>query len=466
MIKILKYFPLVGLIGAHLFLLFNLQFTAWPEMSSFPYLFSNGFTIYKDFVHPYPPLLTLILSGVYYFFGYNLLTLKIFTWTLIIINDIFLFAIVKTLTKNNAIAFLSIIFYILTQPFLDGNMLWFDTAIVTPILIAMYFTVQYIEGVGNQSKNLLMSGFFLGIGLITKQTVLAFVGVQVLLILLYQKRKRDVFIFLAPILATLGMVVVWLSQSNSLSYFLNWNFVYPANYWTNFPGYVILSPTNRELLVLLMLILPSFFLLLSKFKVIVARKSYLLTYLFFVAGIVAVYPRFSFFHFQAALAFCTILFGIWVSYLKTKWKFILPYLIVIFMVVSLPILKVNWQKEARFWSNSDYEFSDIISHKVGDKSVFLLGLHSGNYILSGTLPPKPWLDNFGWFFEVPGVQEETIKLWEESLPSAIFIKDREPGNWYEIGTYQPKQILSWIETNYTKKEEVVPGVWYWELKNK
>jgi hypothetical protein len=218
--------------------------------------------------------------------------------------------------------------------------------------------------------------------------------------------------------------------------------------------------------VLLLLFFPALIILLSIFKEIVVRKEYLLVYLFLISGVIAVYPRFSFFHFQLALAFCTILFGIWVSYLKAKWKFVLSYLIVVFIFVSLPILKVNWQKETRFWSSSDYKFSDIISHKVGGGGVFLLGPHSGNYILSDTLPPKPWLDNFGWFFEVPGVQEETIRSWEKSPPSTIFIKDREPGNWYEIGTYQPKQILNWIEKNYTKKEEVDPGVWYWQLNSK
>jgi len=32
----------------HLFFLINLKFTAWPEMTSYAYLYNNGFTLYKE----------------------------------------------------------------------------------------------------------------------------------------------------------------------------------------------------------------------------------------------------------------------------------------------------------------------------------------------------------------------------------------------------------------------------------
>jgi len=62
----------IVLLVFHFFLLSNLQFTDWPEMFSFPYLVNNGFNLYKDMIHIYPPILTLALAAVFKFFGLGL----------------------------------------------------------------------------------------------------------------------------------------------------------------------------------------------------------------------------------------------------------------------------------------------------------------------------------------------------------------------------------------------------------
>ena len=157
-----KYLILFILIFIHLFLLANLQFTAWPEMVSYPYLLNNGFTLYKDFIHPYPPLLSLILAFIFKLFGYKLLVLKLFTWFLIVINDVLIFSIVKKLTRNSLASVISLTSYILIQPFLEGNMLWFDTAIVTPILAGFYFFLN---------NKYFWSSLFIGMAAMIKQTV-------------------------------------------------------------------------------------------------------------------------------------------------------------------------------------------------------------------------------------------------------------------------------------------------------
>ena len=133
---------IAGLLFFHLFLLFSLQFTAWPEMFSFPYLLNNGFHLYTDFVHAYPPLLTWTLAGLYGVFGYQLWILQGVAWFLILVADLLVFKIVWFLTKNFKAALVGLLLYVLVQPFLEGNMLWFDTAIVAPVLAGTYFMLK------------------------------------------------------------------------------------------------------------------------------------------------------------------------------------------------------------------------------------------------------------------------------------------------------------------------------------
>jgi len=140
--KKVLYLILFGLLGIHLFFLIILRFTAWPEMVSYPYLLNNGFKLYTDFIHPYPPALTLALAGIYKTFGYNLQALKVFTWLIILANDILIFAIVKKLTKDSLFAFVSVGFYVIFQPLLEGNQLWFDLAIVPPLLLGVLFLLK------------------------------------------------------------------------------------------------------------------------------------------------------------------------------------------------------------------------------------------------------------------------------------------------------------------------------------
>ena len=105
----------IFLLVIHLFILFNLQFTAWPEMFSYPYLLNNSFKLYQDIALPYQPLLVLILSVVYKIFGFNLLTLQLFTWTTILISDFLIFFISRKIIGKKALSLVPLSLYIFVQ---------------------------------------------------------------------------------------------------------------------------------------------------------------------------------------------------------------------------------------------------------------------------------------------------------------------------------------------------------------
>mgnify|MGYP001588164141 FL=1 len=437
---------IIGLLGLHLMLLSNLRFTAWPEMVSYPYLLNNGFKLYTDFVHPYPPLLTMILAGLYKVFGYTLWILKIFTWSIIIANDILLFLISKKLTGKNLLSLSVLFLYVVFQPFLEGNQLWFDLAVVLPVLFG---TLMLLD------KKYFWAGVGFALATLIKQTTGLFL-VFAFINLLFQKTKpRNLASFLAGPIILEGTLLFGLAMSNTLADFINWTLVYPFTFWSRFPGYVQLTLGKSQLLIIGALFLP---LILNIAKI----KKYGLIFLFLVISLILVYPRFSFFHFQLALAYISILYGVTFTGIKNKFFYIL-FLVPLVAVLSGRQYAVD--RNTRFWGGQDLIFAEQLKGIIGkDKNILLVGSPSSLYVLSENLPPKPWVDNFGWYWEVPGFQEKVIKSWEQNKPLDIVWQEPGNGNWFDLETYQPKKVTDWLKANYNKNEEIEPGVFHWTKK--
>ena len=187
------FFVLLALLFVHLLLVINLQFTAWPEIFSFPYLVNKGFLIYKDFHHAYQPLLTLVLSVVYRLFGYELLTLKIFTWVLILISDMLILAISVKLLGKRLVAAIPLLIFVLLGPLFEGNMLWFDLATMPLLLSSIYFLFSWLDS--KRKRHLFWSGIFLGLSLLTKQQSILFLSGYAALFWLKKAKLRDVVYF-------------------------------------------------------------------------------------------------------------------------------------------------------------------------------------------------------------------------------------------------------------------------------
>lgn len=431
------YLLLLVLLGIHLFLLVNLKFTAWPEMLSYPYLRNNGYLLYKDMIHPYPPVLTMALSIVYKLFGYKLIVLKIFTWLIILVNDVLIFLIVKKMVNSERWAVISVIFYVLIQPFLEGNQLWFDLAIVPAILLSTYYILQ---------KKYFWSGLFLGVAILTKQTAGLYLVFGILYIAFKEKNFKKLLDFvIGPIILFL-VLVLRLTTEGALSGFFNWTLIYPFTWWSKFPGYVQMTLSRREIVILVLLVTPAILLVFKSGKSLFKEKSILLTTFYLLLSFVLVYPRFSFFHLQLSIAFCAILYGVFLSKLKFSYILHTAYCILLFVLICLPVLKTDWGEETRFWGSEDVKAAELIKNSTKpDDLIYLLGPHSGLYVLSGRLPPKPWVDNYGWYLEIPGVQEEIINRWETNKPEIVFTSNIQEGNWYNLGTYRPQKIVDWIK---------------------
>ncbi|MFC1625522.1 hypothetical protein ACFL1Q_00570 [Patescibacteria group bacterium] len=447
------YLFLAILIGAHLFLLLNLRFTPWPEMLSYPYLFSKGYVLYKDFVVPYPPFLVLLLSCVYKLFGYQIIVLKVFTWILILLSDIIIYKITKIITKKDLFSLLAVSFFVLTQPFLEGNMLWFDTFLVLPVLLGVYFLLKKGFVI-----NLFLAGIFLTISLFSKQTAIFYVLIASILVFLRNKKLKEVIILLTPSIIFGLLLLGYLLQTGSVDVFINWNLIYPFTYWGKYPSYLQLQLGRVDWLILAGLAAPA----------IVMFRKYKLVFWIFLGSLLAVYPRFSYYHLAVGIALWSICVGVLLNNYSKKrliMMAVLIFLLFFYWFRVRTILDWDWRVDDRFYDPSDIQIAkDINSSKEQKGSIYLANIHSGVYAYAQVLPPKPWYDNYGWYLEIPGQQEKVTKSWEGNPPEEIYWKDELKGEWYLPGVYRPKDIYYWVRENYTKEKEVTNGVWLWKKK--
>lgn len=456
---------LLIILGVHLFLLINLSFTPWPEMLSYPYLFSNGYTLYKDFIVPYPPFLIIFLSSVYGIFGYKVVTLKILNWALILGGDLLIYKITKLITKKENFSILAVLFFVFLQPFLEGNMFWFDTFLNVPILFSIYLLLQK----KNISKNLILTGLFLAVAVFTKQTALIYLLVAICFVSMKYKNLKKLILLLIPSFIFGVIFLIYLISNNTFFDFLNWNLIFPFKYWGDYPTYLQLGLKKIDYLISGILILPVLILIRAKYEEVFKNKNILFLFSMFLASLLAIYPRFSYYHLSVGICLSAIFFGIFLKHFKKNIFIkttIVLFALLFFWYQQRIVIAWDWRKPDRFFSDSDIQISkDINNIFSNDEKVYLGNIHSGVYVYSKVLPPKPWYDNFGWYLEIPGEQEKVLNRWKENPPEAIYWKKENEGQWYTPGVYQPKKIYDWIEENYIIEKEVVKDVWIWR-KNK
>lgn len=449
----MKYYLTVFiLIILHFVILMNIQFTAWPEMFAYPYLLNNDFKLYQDIVLPYEPLLPVILSWVYKVFGYNLLILKIFTWIIILISDLLIFFISFKVIGRKVLSLLPLCIYVIVQPLADGNLLWFDLATVPFILTALL--IFFLD----KKKKFFFLGLFLAFAFFIKQQI----GLVLLFLIFYlifskqfKNLKQFIYGIVTPGVLIFSYVIFF---SNAKDWFF-WTNIVPVFWYPKFPGYTR-WPEIFEMIKLLLLFGPPLYMATKYWK-----TSYHLriTTLIFFALLLTSFPRFEFFRIQQGIAVFVILIALLISINRVKIFFLIPGSI-LFALLSLNGTLRNVLLPARFYEPWQIENAATFKNYAKlDEKVYFLGLESSNYVITGLLPSKPWVDNFIWYMEIPGIQEKVVGGFKNTPPEVIFWRKPNPGNWYDLGTYQPGKIVEYIKLNY-ERIEALDEVEVWKRK--
>lgn len=451
---------LIGIL--HLMTLSQLTFTAWPEMLSYPYLLSKEFIPYKDFIMPYPPGLVFILSAVFNMFGFSPFVLKAFTWVLILLVDLMIFLILRRISESNLIAVIFLLFYIFLQSFLDGNMLWFDFAGVLPLLLGFYFCLNWQKR--QNLKFLFFISLFLSLASIIKQINLIYFLIFGLLYCFQRKKiiiKEIIYIILGCLIILIPLIF-YVFSINAILEFWNWLIFYPITEWSKFPGYVNFQISKRQMVICILLFSPLFFAALN-WKKYIRDKVFLIVLLFFFISLITIYPRFSFFHMQPAIVFLIITLAKIFDKVSQRMKhlYLIAILIIVFLVVIISFKSVVGDK-IRFYEKQDLQLSEKISRTVDGQKVFLLGINSSEYVYAGKIPSKNWSDNFGWYLEIPGVQNWVIEGLKNESSKTVFWRVPSKGNWYDLGVYQPKEIVKYIMRNYHKTGNIEKDIEIWK----
>lgn len=442
------YFLLIGILLIHLLLLMALRFTAWPEMSLWPYLVTKGWLPYRDIAIVHTPLMILDLTLFYKIFGVGIAQLKIFTWVLILASDLLIFFVVKKLW-NKKVAFLSLIAYGMWLVFYDGNGLWFDLYMGVLAFCSFYFVKE---------KKWLSAGIFWALAFWSKQTAVWFL-IPILFEMIDGKwltiknilRRplkigscKVVWRFVIGFLVVTVPFLLLLFIFHLLPSFWNWAvkfgiFELPrASGQVQFPAFRTLALALFPFLIFI----PSF--LNHKFK-------FLNLALWAFAGVLGAYPRFEYFHFQPALSYLAIAVAIVIQKLHDDKNAITKIFIPVYLLVSLVLFGIflhrNFGGETRFYEKDVKEVADYIKYNTnpGDK-IFVLNWWDNLYALTDTLPAtRPWIPQLSWYTENTGIQEQMVENLSGDPPKLVVYN---PYTGSGLSSYVPKKVYGYVMGNY------------------
>lgn len=424
-------------------------------MIVYPYLLNNGFSLYTDIINPYPPVLTSLLSLFSQRFGYLASPYQILTWIIIFLIDISIFAITKKIFKKDNFALISTAFFaVFSIPF-AVNGLWFDLVQTPLVLAAFYFFFKYMDN--QNKKNLFFTFFLISIAFFIKQQVILLFFWFITLII-FKSGKKTVkiignsflYIPLALLFLIFGTIFYF---ENSLNQFLYWTFAFPFFKASNMPGYIQL-PNLKQIAVLISLFVIFIPSLKSKFKII-PQTAFIL--------VLFAYPRFDYFHLIPSLSILSIAAGVNLKNLQDaktyqKTLFVFAFIFLVFFTIRYHLN--NWGEEVRFFDRESLTTASFLERiTVLSSTIYVQNGPDQILPISNRLPPKPWVDEFSWYLETPGMQERIIESLKNSPPQFVVFKPYSQGTPYQLGSYRPTSLAEFLDSNYQNLIQISDNIW-------
>ena len=437
--KNIPYF-LLCVIALQVFMLLSLKFTAWPEMTLWPYLMTKGWLPYRDIAIAHTPLMLVDLSIFYAIFGTGIWQLKIFTWLLVIGFDVLIYWVVKKFW-NSKTALVALISFVLLQLFYDGNGLWFDLYMGLFAFVSYYFVKQ---------KNYFWTGVFWALAFISKQTAVWFLLPIALEIIKGEKLKAKSFlqtVYGGSVVA--GVFVIILMVFGLLPSFFNWAVNFGLFILPKAQGQIQL-PGLKNLIVSLF----PFLIFVPLFWQTKGKNLNLLVWA--LSGCLGAYPRFEYFHFQPAVPYLVIAVANFFSNEVRKnpqFKiFAVLYLAGCLYLFSGFFMR-NYKEGVRFYEKDVQNVVVYIKNNTSlNDKIFVMNWWDNVYALSGRMPAiDPWVPQLSWYMEIPGIQEDIVNDLQKDKPKLIILSQ-----YSEVGlsAYIPQKVYNYVMQNYKIKEKV------------
>lgn len=457
-----NYLILTGMLGIHLILLISLKFTAWPEMTLWPYLITKGWLPYQNIAIAHTPLLIFDLAIFYKIFGAGITTLRFFTWGLILLSDILVFFVARKLWSKR-IAYLSLVTYAVWLLFYDGNGLWFDLYMGVLGFCSFYFSKE---------KRWVWAGVFWALAFLSKQTAVWFL-IPIVLEMINVRQPLRVGDPIGPVTLKvrpckvfgkfiLGATVVavpfifLLFIFHLLPSFWNWAVNFGVFTLPGSQGQIQL-PNLKTLGIATFPFLIFLPLLLSKQK---NKVPYLVLAAWALAGVMGAYPRFEYFHFLPTIPYLAIAAGLVFESLRDDRKTVFRFMVYLYLLASLfLIIKFaarDFNGGTRFYENDVAEVVDYVKYSAqpGER-IFVLNWWDNIYALTDTLPSTdPWVPQLSWYMKIPGIQEKIVEDIKNNPPKLVIYY---PYTVAGLSSYVPEKVYDYVTENY-KISQKVDGV--------
>ncbi len=110
-------------------------------------------------------------------------------------------------------------------------------------------------------------------------------------------------------------------------------------------------------------------------------------------------------------------------------------------------------KVDRFFEPAILEVVGYIKNKTEpNEPIFVLNTWDNIYALSDTLPAtKPWVPQFSWYLELPGIQEDMVNDLGKTRPKIIVLS---PYSETGLASYRPKLISKFVSENYNQVDKI------------
>lgn len=436
--------------------IFFTQFTAWPEMLTYPYLLNNGFVLYRDLIVQYTPLMIWFLQIVERLFGYSTQTLIILTWALFLINISLIFILSKKIWHGVKGAILSVFIFSLWFVYFEGNGFWFELFQTPFILLAFYFLYCHFF---NKSKNdLILGGFFLSLSFFIKQSAFWIILIIFGWIIFnnfkknnLQKITNDLITILAPFILLFISTVVVAFYGGYLKEYINWAYVFTFLQFPFSKGFQVYPNITQ----LIKLLVPLVFLLPILLAILKRERKATFAGLFLLAAFMAAFPRWGLFHLMPFLAVGALVAP---PYIRVGKKLIAAILIIWVIVIIRQDARV-WLKPTRFFEPEILKLAEKIKEN-GYEDFFIFNGPDQLYVLTKTVPKvRPYVQNFAWFMESDGMQQQVASSLNNTNPQFIVFSPFSGHGGFNIGDYRPNILANFIEKNYTLKIKLSDNIW-------
>lgn len=399
-----------------LVLLLSTRFTAWPEMTAWPYLINEGWMPYKDIAIAHTPLLLFVLSGVYKLFGNGILQLQIFTWAIVFLTTGLVYFVTLKIHSKRISLVASLIFPFLFIAY-EGNGLWFDLVLAPLFLIIYYLFVK---------EKYVKAGLLAGISLFVKQTAIwIFIPISLILIstsyMNLGKLESKIVPFYYGVVLVVLCAVVTMHLLGILPYFTHWAIEFGILTLPKLSGQVDLPNLGELAKTLIPFSTLVLMVLLTK------QRKYTELLLWATAASMGVFPRFGLFHFLPAIPFLSIGISLVVQdVLENKIKKNKTFVILLLFLSAVFILRSvsrNISSETRFYDEKTQQVSQVVTELTSNnQQIYVINYWDNLYALTKRLPAvKPLIPYLPWYLKYDNLGDFVALEVRANLPEVIVI---------------------------------------------